>query len=180
MDYPRNAAVPPFINSYMRWCGANDVKMLGGLGVIPAGMAWDTANQAIFIPLFIPWTYTVERAFWVNGSAAGGNSDIGIFTPGGANLWSAGSTVGTGSSTVQYVTLSTPLLLSPGAYLLGFNHSDTTANRLVGGTVTAITGRLPGALMQASAFPLPSPASFAAFAKTAWPLIGITNTASGF
>ena len=147
----------------------------------PASAAWGTASTALYLPLMIPWEYTVQRLFWYNGSAAGGNCDMGVFTPGGANIWSAGSTACSGNSARQYVAPAASFVLSPGLYYLGLSHDNATANGLQLVTVAAATGRLLGVLQQTSALPLPSPAAtYATFTATVYPLIGMTNTASGF
>lgn len=179
-DFPRNPVVPPFIHSYMRWMSGFALRTAAGSVAVPSGSAWGTANTAVYIPLVLPWSYVVKRMFWFNGVSAGGNSDIGLYSPGGGNLWSAGSTADTGNSVPQYVTPATPIVLSPGLYYVAFTHSDTTASRLLATTITTPAGRMIGALQQATALPLPASAAFAAFTGTVYPLVGITNTASGF
>lgn len=55
-----------------------------------------------------------------------------------------------------------------------------TTNQSTGNATGANTGRLAGMYQQASALPLPGQATFAAYAGVGLPLIGITNTDSGF
>lgn len=178
MDYPRNIAVPSFINTVTRWMGGMTHRQVAGFGV-PSSQSW-TANVAVYIPLLLPWHYSVKRAFWYHGSAVSGHVDIGIYTKSGALIWSAGSTVNAGSaSQPQYVTPSQDLLLQPGRYWMAYTHDGTT-NQYLGAPVAADKGRLSGIYQQASAHPLPATATFAAYAGVGVPLIGITNTASGF
>jgi hypothetical protein len=179
MDYPRDAAVPTHIHSFMRFCNILAAKNIGNIGV-PASGAWGTANTAIYIPVRIPWPYVVRRMFWVNGSAAGGNCDIGLYSIGGGKIYTAGSTAGSGNTAPQYVTPGTEILLSPGVYFIAFAADNTTANRLTLSALTAASGRPVGYYQQASAFALPSPASFAAYNAVGIPLVGITNSSSGF
>lgn len=178
MDFPGNNALPTHINSFSRWMGSATMRILNISG--PANVAWGTANTAIFLPLFLPWSYPVRRIFWYNGSAAGGNSDFGIYSTGGGKIWSTGSTANSGNSVPQYVAPSPDLLLPPGGYFLAYTQDNTTANRIFVAAHTNDQGRLLGAYQMASAFPLPATATFAAYAGVGWPMIGLTNTASGF
>lgn len=178
MDFPRNIAVPSFINSYSRWMNGNVAHSTCSTGN-PVSANW-TANVAVYIPLLLPWHYAVKRAFWMHGSTVSGNVDIGIYSKSGALIWSAGSTANSGSaSQPQFVTVSPDLLLAPGKYWMAYTNSGTT-NQFTGNTTAANTGRLAGMYQQASALPLPAAATFAAYAGVGLPLIGITNTASGF
>lgn len=178
MDYPRNIVVPSFINSWSRWMNGNVQHSTASTGV-PTAFSW-TANVAVYIPLLLPWSYSVKRAFWYHGSTISGHVDIGLYSKTGALIWSSGSTNNTGSSSQpQYVTVSPDLLLQPGKYWMAFSH-DATTNQALGATTAANTGRLSGLYQQATAHPLPAAATFAAYAGVGLPLIGITNTASGF
>jgi hypothetical protein len=178
MDYPRNIAVPSHISSFSRLMAGPVYRNQGAAGT-PASFGWGSANAAVYIPLWLPWPYNVRRLFWVNGTTAAGNSDIGIYSPKGAQLYHSGSTANSGASVPQYVTPSPDLLLQPGFYFLAWSNDGTTT-RAFGNLLATITGRMCGLYQQASAEPLPSPATFAAYAGVGLPLIGITNTASGF
>jgi hypothetical protein len=182
-DYPRNLVVPAFINPWLRWSIGTLAGRLNALPIPGASQTW-TANVAIYIPLLVDWPYNVRRMFWCNGSAASGNSDVGLYTLGGARLWSAGSTACSGAGVPQYVTVSPDIVLQPGQpYFMAFAHDVATASNIfgVGGaTFTAAWGRACGVYQQASAFPLPAQATFAAYAAVGLPLVGITNTTTGF
>lgn len=180
MDFPTSPVTPTHINTYSRWI--NSVAHRGSIGPgVPASVTWGTANAAVFYPMFLPWPYFAQRAFWVNGSSAAGNSDIGVYTPGGAQLWHSGSTANSGASSPQYVTISGGLLLLPGPYFLAYANDGTT-NRAFGSTAATTIGRIAGWLSQLSALPLPASATFATFTASAGALTiaGLTKTASGF
>lgn len=85
--------------------------------------AWPAANQAIYIPVSIPFYFPVARVFWVNGSTVTGNKDFGIYTWDGAKIYSTGSTAESGASAVQYVSVSGGLVLAPGSYFFGISCS---------------------------------------------------------
>lgn len=180
-DYPRNLVVPTHINPWSRYS-------IGSIGariqstISPGALTW-IANTAIYVPFILPWPYNVRRMFWANGSAPGGNSDIGIHALGGARLFSSGSTANVTASVLQYVTPSPDILLHPGVpYFLSFSHDSSTASRLNGisaATMTANWGRICGLYSQ-SVFPLPLQATFAAYTAVGMPIMGFTNTASGF
>lgn len=166
--------VPTFIHSWSAYMGGAQ-RAVSNPGA-PAALTW-TANAAIYIPLNLPWPYYVARGFWYNGSTVSGNADFGIYSVGGAKLFTAGSTAAAGATGPQYVTVG--MLLSPGRYFLAYAQSGTTAVA-EGVAITAPNGRIMGLYQQAAALPLPSSATFAQYAAVGLPLIGITNRASGF
>lgn len=179
MDFPFcEAATPLFVSSFSRY-GIGIEARNGGAGTF-AAFTW-TANQAVYIPIAIPWPYQVRRLFWVNGSTiTTSNADIGIYTEGGGRIFSQGSTAMSGASAVQYVTPATPFWLTPGRYYLAWNCSSTTSRAFGFGTSTA-NMKYFGALNQAvGAVALPSPATFATATGPGIPICGITRTASGF
>lgn len=182
-DYPRNFVVPTHINPWLRW-GIGTLGARIGATLAPgAALTW-SANAALYAPFVLDWPYDLRRMFWTNGGSPGGNSDIGIYTLGGARLWSSGSVADSGSSLPQYVAPSPDILLQPGVpYFMAFAHDSSTASRLSGipgTTMTTSWGRACGLYQQSSAFPLPAQATFAAYAALGLPLIGFTNTDSGF
>jgi hypothetical protein len=132
------------------------------------------------MPVTLPWPYPVNRVFWANGTTVTSNVDFGIYTPSGTRIYSTGSTAQSGASAPQFVTPTTPFILSPGRYLFAVN-CDGTTNRLAGFLPTAVAAALSGMLTQAvGAVTLPNPATFATFSNVGIVLCGITRTPSGF
>jgi hypothetical protein len=146
--------------------------------VLAASAGWGTGNQATIMPMFLPWNYNVARAFWMNGSSTGGNSDIGIFTEGGTKLWSSGSVANSGNSVKQFVNVN--MLLNAGSYYLAFVHSINSSNHVWLASPTAGNSRMSGIYIQSSALPLPSPLTPAVSSTPSIPLAGLTRLASGF
>lgn len=179
-DFPtiQEQQTPLFIYPWTEWCVGLELRQLNGTAV-PASFTW-TANQAVYIPFAIPWPYPVRRVFWYNGTAVVSNVDFGIYTEGGARIYSQGSTAQSGASAIQYATVSTPFILQPGKYYMAYNCSGTT-NVVFAVSQNAAQGKILGLLTQAvGAVALPNPATFATYAGVGFPVIGFTRTASGF
>lgn len=181
-DFPQSGgiATPTHLPSISQFSGAYSAQAIVETATI-ASMASPGEKVAAFIPCFLPWPYPVARAFWVNGSAAGGNVDVGAYTKEGTRIFSTGATAATGNNEIQYVDV-TDLLLPAGLFYMAIvNDSATTANRLFGlSNITANPGRMGGLVQMAAASPLPSTATFAAWATSGLPIFGFTKTASGF
>lgn len=183
MDFPIVDASPPFIHSLTRYMTGGQHNEMQGT-VTPGAFAW-AANIAVFMPLHIPWPYPVQRLFWINGSTASSNVDIGIYREDGTSIFRKGSTAQSGASVVQYVTPTTPFILPPGRYYLAWNCDGTTARAFGNGMASAsgqVVGKMCGYLTQnVGAITLPATATFAAFTSTiGMPIAGITRLASGF
>lgn len=176
------APVPTHVNTFMAPFGSVYAGRLVPHMTTPASGTWGAANQAIFCPFVLPWDYPVARMFWINGSATGGNSDIGIYNFDSTVVYRSGSTANSGNTTIQYVTPGAGFTLAAKTpYYLAFAHDSVTANHLQGFSTGATGPRGMGLLTQASALPLPSPAVFAALSATfLLPMAGFTNTSSGF
>jgi len=181
MDFPGTPPLPLWLSSWSRYSVVPDYTAIAA-GVALASATWPVANTAFYMPLIVPWPYPVRRMFWLNGSSVTStNMDVGIYTDSGTRLFSSGSTAESGASLLQYVTLGTELILTPGRYYLALACSSTTANR--GGTGVAGTvarNRQVGVLQEASALPLPATMTGAQVANAFLPFMGVTRMASGF
>jgi hypothetical protein len=70
----------------------------------------------------------VKKLGWVNGSAAGGGVDCGIYSTAWARLVSTGAQTGSGNSLWQWIDVTdTPL--GPGKYYLAHSRDNITGNR---------------------------------------------------
>lgn len=150
-------------------------------GQITVGAITWVANQAVYMPMSLPWPYPVRRVFWINGSTnTTTNIDFGIYTPSGKLIYSTGSTAMGTVSVPQFVTPTTPFILPAGSYYFAWT-CDNTASRAFGNVVTtAAIGAMSGLLSQASAFPLPASATFATYVTPGIVVCGVTRTPSGF
>lgn len=131
------------------------------------------ANRAYFIPFYLPDTFTVTSLIYGNGAAPSGNVDLGIYDEDGVRLVSSGSTAKPGVGGPRAIDV-TDTVLTAGRYYWGYAQSNTAA--VFGWTHSAlIVNIMSGALQQASAFPLPATATFAAPSHQAMPFVGATN-----
>jgi hypothetical protein len=102
---------------------------------VPASGAspWsDAANCLLAFPFVLESQTTFYKGFWVNGSAAGGNTEVGIWDDAFNKLVTTGSVAGASNSVPQaaaFASSATPTL-SPGRYYAGIAHSATTTNQL--------------------------------------------------
>lgn len=179
---PPANALPTHIGSLGIYGIGAAIHSILNIGPGGAAQTWTVANAANYSPVVIPWPYPVARVWWQLGTSIAGNSDFGIYTTGGAKIFSTGSTALSGSSqALQYVSVSTPFILSPGFYWFAYVHSATTASRVGGQSLTSTANaQLLGLMGQTSALPLPASATFATAQNSVMAWCGITRTASGF
>jgi hypothetical protein len=137
---------------------------------------WITANRAYYVRVILPRAANILSLFWINGSAAAGNVDIGIYDGDTlAKIVTAGSTARSGTDTLQRVTLTNPLFLKAGVYFFAHASDTTTNSRTVSALFTsAAVGDLSDLFSQTSAFPLPDPIVPASLPSgtSLYPLIG--------
>lgn len=134
---------------------------------------WPSANRAIFIPFVVSAPWLVARLLVVNGSAASGNIDVGIYDTSGNRLVSAGSTAQAGTTAAQFFDI-TDSTLAPGVYYFALALDNTTGAVLSVAPVVARVSAL-GVLSQSTAFPLPATATFAAAQDAYVPMIGASG-----
>lgn len=180
MDFPAHQT-PLHIHPWTMYSIGAELRQISGNTSIPVSSTWHAANEAIYIPVRIPFPYPVRRMFWGNGSTAAGNVDVGIYSPGKGRIFSSGSTAQSGTSNIQYVTLGTDILLAAGTYYIALAASATT-NAVWGFSYGGTSTRLTGIQRQSTALPLPNPGAPTAtpVGNLVVPLFGITRTTTGF
>jgi hypothetical protein len=95
-----------------------------------ASGAWNRREPGGLHPVLAAVALPGQRLWWVNGSAAGGNWDIGLFTINGSKLYAAGSTAGSGNSVPQFVVARRRRCCSRRAGTsFGMRTDATTANQ---------------------------------------------------
>lgn len=127
---------PPVITLASRCAWARGAFAAGSAasGISP----WsDAANSILAFPFVIECQTTFYKGFWVNGSAAGGNSEVGIWDDAFNKIVTTGSIVGTGNSVPQAADI-TDTTLPPGLYYAGMAHNATTTNQLFRWSVATI------------------------------------------
>lgn len=166
----------PFVMTLFHECSLASVPAAGSGGNTSSG-AWPAVSFILYYPFFIrsPKTYVV--AFWMNGAAVSGDLDMGLYNADGTTkLFSLGSTAQAGVNAVQQATVSWGPL-DPGRYYWAMVADNTTATfHRVGPSTTHM--RCAGVRQQASTFPLPASATFAAPTATFMPAIGLSELAT--
>lgn len=135
--------------------------------------AWTSANLAIYIPFTIAHPFTPSKMWWINGVTVGTNNvDVGIYDSQGNQLFHSGSTLTSGVSVSQSVSVSS-LTLQRGTYYFAMA-MDGTTDVLAQISIGAVFSRAFGVLQQATAFPLPATATFATMTAVRFPIVGVT------
>lgn len=148
--------------------------LAGGISPNFASLAWNAANRAYYVPLYLSYPYLVKKVWWANGSTAGTDSlDCGVYTESGTRLFNSGGTLSAGTSTVQTVDI-TDYLLRPGRYYMALACSGTTATVLQTAFNAGIT-RFCGVAIQETAYTLPATFTLASMASAFVPLFGISG-----
>src|SRR5262245_50263238 len=131
-------------------------------------------SRIVYCPFELERVSRFTTAWVFNGVGGGSNWDIGVYNEDGTRLWSSGSTAYSANSVPQTFTISGGLTLGRGAYYLAI---VTQSNNHCYGFSGALTQDFfpCGPLQQASTFPLPATATFAAMTTAFVPMIGITG-----
>lgn len=133
---------------------------------------WPSANLAIYVPFRIATPTTIVKMFWYNGVSVGTDSvDVGIYDSQGNQLVHSGSTLTAGASAMQIVD-TTDVTLQRGLYYVAMAMSGTTNNVHIA-TNAGVLYRAAGVYNQATAFPLPSLATFVGATAAGMPFIGM-------
>lgn len=99
-----------------------------------------TANQVICFQLTLKAAYTVRKISFFSNSAASAKASCAIYDSTGTNkLVDAGTNAFDNSnvSSMQTVTLGSPVVLSPGMYWFACSSTSATPNSAVGSSLTA-------------------------------------------
>jgi len=137
-------------------------------------LAYPSANLAVYIPFFLQQPMVIDRIFWGNGSVVSGNVDAGVYDAGKRKIVSTGSTAQAVVSDVQSVNI-TNVTLGTGLFFLALACDNITAQFMAINSFTNLGFyKTLGVYQQASAFPLPAMATFAAPTQNFLPIVGIT------
>jgi hypothetical protein len=139
-----------------------------------ASAAYPSANLAIYIPFRIDIPITVTNLYSYNGSAVSGNIDIGIYNNLGGLIVSKGTTAQAGTSAIQTFSI-TATSLTPGQYYLAVAMDNTTGTLFTISLAQIAFLQVIGMAQQATAFVLPSTATFASSTNNYIPCIGLTT-----
>ena len=140
--------------------------------------ATTVATTASFVPFWVPETAAFVSAYVYNGSAPGGNVDVGIYDAAGNRLGSTGATARSGASAIQRIALTGTVTLYPGnVYYMAISDSAATTNGTFAWSAQINNGKWAGLYRMTSAHALPNPATFATWASQVLPVFGISQFA---
>lgn len=140
---------------------------------IPVSAVYPSANLAIYIPFRIQSPINIAQLFWYNGATATGNVDMGVYSKDGQRILSSGTTAQTGTNALQLVDI-TDVRIGAGMYWIALA-CDSGSSTFFSTTLGAVgLHTLAGIKQQASAFVLPTTATFADAAQDYFPLFGFT------
>lgn len=149
-------------------------SQLADMTITPASGPWFGANSAVAYPFRMSYPVIAKQLCIYNGSAAGGQVDLGLYDSAFVRLASTGSTGGTGNNLWQFIDITDVTLLAGKLYYLAAARDNTTANRQrFGGNGGAPGGILTGTLSGASQFPLPDPLVVSTNTVTSTQFVGI-------
>jgi hypothetical protein len=140
-----------------------------------ASTAWPAANRAIFVPFVIHEPFLLQQMLAFHGTSVTGNADLGVYDALGNRIVASGSTAISGTTTTAAYNV-TDTVLNPGAYYMAIACSSTGAIIGWAGPAAQYAAGL-GAYQMASAFPLPSTATFAAPSSGFVPCIAVSGRA---
>lgn len=168
--FPTSAALELFAGGVVSTAGS-----ISGLNqVVVSSQAWPSANLAIFVPVRIPYPVTVYKMVVGCGSGTGGNFDVGIYDSSGNKLVSSGATARPGASQEKVVDV-TDTVIGPGLYYFALSADGTNTFMMVNHTgaspIPLQKTRLFGVIGMATAYTLPSTATFAAATTGLFPAI---------
>ncbi len=131
MSAIRPLASAPVITLASRHAMGGNVRYAAA-GAPASGVSpWsDAANCLLAFPFTIEAPTTFYKGFWVNGSSAGGNSEVGIWDVNYNKITTTGSQAESGNSVPQAFALAATIILPPGRYYAGMAHSATTTNQV--------------------------------------------------
>ena len=141
-----------------------------------AAAAYPVVNKALFIPVLVDKIIIVKAMAVLNGATLNGNVDVGIYDEARNRIVSIGTGVAqAGVSAVQTFNI-TDTTLTPGLYYLAMATNSNTATYFRANGVIAESLRSCGMQEMATAYALPTTATFATPASTFVPLIAAQYT----
>jgi hypothetical protein len=126
-----NLASPPTITPACRLSLGGAIARTGAGAAASGASPWsDAANCLLACPFVLETKTTFYKGFWVNGTAAGGNTEVGIWDSAYNKITTTGSVAGSGNSVPQVAALAATTTVPPGNYYMGIAHSATTTGQL--------------------------------------------------
>lgn len=125
----------------------------------PSNGAWPSANLAIYVPLRVPRRVVVRKLWFASGTTGTGNVDMALYDAAGVAVVSATNAAKASELTEQVFDV-TDTTVGPGLYFIALS-SDSSTDTFLRWAPAAPLPAAYGVLTEASAYPLPSTATFA-------------------
>jgi hypothetical protein len=176
---PGTPQLPIFLSTWSRWSGIGYANRIAG-NLTHAAITW-VANYCVFMPMVIPFSYPVNRVFWVNGSTiTTSNAAFAIYTRDFGQIYTTGSQAMSGASAPQFITPATPFVLPPGSYFFAWSCDNTTSRGYGSTTATAEILRFSGVMCDTSGHPPETTPTPVAPTQALAQYCGVTWTPSGY
>lgn len=134
---------------------------------------WPTANLAILVPFSLPTAKTVTQVMWINGAAAAGNLDAGVYNEDGTRVVTCGTTAQGAINNPQVTNLSAPTALAAGSYYFALCQDVVTGGVFRNATLGAGFLQMLGVQQAATSLPLPASLTLANPANAYLPTFAI-------
>ena len=140
----------------------------------PTSVAWGLGSRAMYIPFTVTESITVVKLWALNGATVSGNIDMGVYNTAAVLQIAATEATQTGINALQEFNVP-DTVLAAGIYYLGIVLDNTTGTFLMYAAPTTASMKSLGLYLQAAAYPLPSPATFATATAAAIPVCGMST-----
>lgn len=135
---------------------------------------YPSANLAIYVPFSVMTPVLARQLFWYNGATASGNVDVGIYDAKKRKIVSSGSTAQAGVNAMQVVDI-TDTWIGAGLFFIAIAMDNVTGTLFAAASGNVLWQNVFGNYQQASAFALPSTATFATPSFDYLPMFGFTT-----
>jgi hypothetical protein len=160
VTWPRlmGPVTPLILSPWFAW--PHDRTAVVGTGTENLSRPWAIGNEALYFPIEIFEDAIITKLWWQNGATVSGNVDCGVYTENGNRLVSTGSLAQAGVNAIQAVDVPDTTVPS-GLLYLALVASTTAATFWIVGSSAITPSYGFSGYRQASALPLPNPATFA-------------------
>jgi hypothetical protein len=145
--------------------------IMGAVITVPASLAWQTANRAIFVPFRVPGQVTAFKMVVGNGAVSTSNFSAGIYDEWGNRLVVSANTAHVTSQEVVLDIADTTF--GPGLFYMALSNDNNTGTFIGGAAAQTALVKAIGIFTMETAYPLPNPATFATAAGTYIPQLSI-------
>jgi hypothetical protein len=123
--------IPPYqgvIHPWHKNSIAEQITSLGGVVINSlTSNAWPSGSFAILTPFYLQSRMYVDTMYWINGATVAGQVDMAVYTEDGTKIFGTGPVLQSGTTSLQFNSLSPEWELGPGVYYLALVASSGSA-----------------------------------------------------